>query len=154
MMTLISARDRKGYKVAAQSLFQTTAQKKIESYPEGAKKALLKVRSIILEIAQQQSLGNVEETLKWGEPSYLVKGGSAVRIDWKEKTPEQLFIFFNCKTKLIDTFRELYSDDLEFQGNRAIVLNLNESIPTAILQHCIELSLTYKSIKDLPLLGA
>ncbi|MBL4799345.1 MAG: DUF1801 domain-containing protein [Oleispira sp.] len=127
---------------------------KFDSYPKDAKAVLLQVRSLILEIAQQQNLGAVEETLKWGEPSYLVKGGSAVRFDWKEKTPQHYFLFFNCKTKLVDTFRELYSDDLEFQGNRAIVLNLNEPIPSAILQHCIELSLKYKSIKHLPLLGA
>jgi hypothetical protein len=83
----------------------------------------------------------------------LVKGGSTVRFDWKERTPQHYFIFFNCKTKLVDTFRELYSDDLEFEGNRAIVLTLSDPIPRAILQHCIELSLTYKSIKHLPLLG-
>ncbi len=127
---------------------------KFDSYPKHAKAVLLQVRSLIQEIAQQQDLGVVEETLKWGEPSYRVKGGSAVRFDWKEKTPQQYFLFFNCKTKLVDTFRELYSDDLEFQGNRAIVLNLNEPIPITIVQHCIELSLKYKSIKGLPLLGA
>ena len=127
---------------------------KFDNYPKDAKAVLLQVRSLILDIAQQQKLGEVEETLKWGEPSYLVKGGSTVRCDWKAKTPQQYFIFFNCKTKLVDTFRELYSEELEFQGNRAIVLNLNDPIPRAIVQHCIELSLTYKSIKDLPLLGA
>ncbi len=127
---------------------------KFDGYPKDAKAVLLQVRSLILEIAQQQDLGVVEETLKWGEPSYRVKGGSAVRFDWKEKTPQQYFLLFNCKTKLVDTFRELYSDDLEFQGNRAIVLNLNEPIPITIVQHCIELSLKYKSIKGLPLLGA
>jgi hypothetical protein len=127
---------------------------KFNAYPKAAQVALLEIRSLILDVAEQQKLGAVEETLKWGEPSYLVKGGSTVRFDWKEKTPEQFFIFFNCKTKLIDTFRELYSDDLEFQGNRAIILNLNAPIPITIVQHCIELALTYKSIKDLPLLGA
>jgi hypothetical protein len=133
---------------------QAPTLKKFDEYPENVKRVLLQVRSLILEVAQQQSLGAVEETLKWGEPSYLVKGGSAIRFDWKEKTPQQYFLFFNCKTKLVDTFRELYSDDLEFQGNRAIVLNLNEPIPTVILQHCLELSLKYKSIKHLTLLGA
>lgn len=131
----------------------TSALNKIDQYPEQAKGVLLKIRDLILEVAEQQKLGVVEETLKWGEPSYLVKGGSAVRFDWKAKTPQQYFLFFNCKTKLVDTFRELYSNDLEFQGNRAIVLNLNEPIPITIVQHCIELSLTYKSIKHLPLLG-
>ncbi len=135
-------------------LIKRGLQNKFDSYPKDAKAVLLQVRSLILGIAQQQDLGVVEETLKWGEPSYQVKGGSAVRFDWKEETPQQYYLFFNCKTKLVDTFRELYSGELEFQGNRAIVLNLNEPIPIAIVQHCIELSLNYKSIKHLPLLGA
>ena len=125
-------------------------QEKFNSYPTPIREKLLALRQLVLEAADTP----LEETLKWGEPSYLVKGGSAVRFDWKEKTPQQYFLFFNCKTKLVDTFRELYSGDLEFQGNRAIVLNLNEPIPSAILQHCIELSLKYKSIKHLALLGA
>jgi hypothetical protein len=129
-------------------------QTKLDTYPSEAKSRLLELRSLIIETITNNDLGDYEETLKWNEPSYLVKGGSTVRIDWKPKTPEQHFVFFNCSTKLVDTFRELYSDVLTFDGNRAIVLNLNEPLPTDALQHCIELSLKYKSIKHLPLLGA
>lgn len=123
-------------------------------YPEHIQRLLLPIRALIFDIADVQNLGDVEETLKWGEPSYLVKSGSTVRMDWKPKFPDQYFIFFNCNTKLVDTFRELHSDVLEFQGNRAIVLNVNSPLPTSVIRQCLELSLNYKTIKHLPLLGA
>ncbi|MCD1200450.1 hypothetical protein B4939_19380 [Vibrio cholerae] len=127
--------------------------KKFASYPDHIKLALMSIRSLIFEISESRELGEVKESLKWGEPSYSVINGSTIRFDWKAKYPEQYFIFFNCKTKLVDTFRELYSDTLKFQGNRAIVLNINEALPIEQLSHCIEISLKYKLIKDLPLLG-
>jgi len=127
---------------------------KLAEYPEHVRCVLLDIRTLVLDIISSQSLGEFEETLKWGEPSYSVKSGSAVRFDWKAKDPESYYLFFNCKTKLVDTFRELYWDVLTFEGNRAIVLNLNEPIPYSQIRHCILLSLTYKKIKHLPLLGA
>ena len=76
------------------------------------------------------------------------------KIDWKESTPNQYFMYFHCKTKLVDTFKELYSDKFIFEGNRAIIFNKNDEIPIDALKHCILLSLTYHKNKHLPLLGA
>ena len=127
---------------------------KFNAYPENAKSRLLELRSLIMLLASELDLGTVEESLKWGEPSYSVKSGSPVRIDWKLQYPNNYYMFFNCQTKLIDTFRELYSDVLAFQGNRAVVLKLSEPLPEKTVRHCIELALTYHRIKHLPLLGA
>ncbi len=95
----------------------------------------------------------MEEALKWGEPSFLTKGGSTIRIDWKERTPEYYYIYFNCNTKLVETFRVLYRDELHFEGNRGIVLNTKALIPRKKIKHCIALALNYKSLKHLDLLG-
>ncbi len=113
------------------------------------------LRNIVLTIASELKLGGeVEESLKWGGgPSYSVKTGSPVRMDWKQKTPSRYYLFFNCQTKLVDTFRELYSDSLEFQGNRAIILSLSAPLPEASIKTCLELALTYQKRKNLPLLG-
>lgn len=129
-------------------------QNKFASYPEHVKPVLLHIRALIFDIAKQKNLGEVEESLKWGEPAYTVKTGSTVRMNWKPNYPEQVFIFFNCNTKLVDTFRELYSESLQFQGNRAIVLNISEPLLLEQIRQCIALSLQYKRIKHLPLLGA
>ncbi len=127
---------------------------RFEEYPENARTRLEALRSLILKLSSDLELGEVEESLKWGEPSYRVVSGSPVRIDWKPKSPNNYYIFFHCQTKLVDTFRELYGDVLQFQGNRAIVLNLSEPLPVLVLKHCLELVLTYQQRKHLPLLGA
>ncbi|KOO13223.1 hypothetical protein AKJ18_19660 [Vibrio xuii] len=127
---------------------------RFDEYPENARVRLEELRSLILKVSSDLDLGKVEESLKWGEPSYSVAAGSPVRIDWKLKSPNNYYVFFNCQTKLVDTFRELHGDVLKFQGNRAIVLSLSEPLPASELKHCLELALTYQQRKKLPLLGA
>ena len=127
----------------------------IKSYPSIAQKRLLHLRDLIISTAKKiDEINKIEETLKWGEPSYITKNGSTIRIDWKRKNPEQYSMYFNCKTKLIDTFKELYKDRFQFKGNREITFQINEDIYLEELSHCIELALTYKKRKHLPLLGA
>ncbi|MGF1915660.1 DUF1801 domain-containing protein [Vibrio splendidus] len=125
-----------------------------DEYPNDVRARLEELRSLILELCSDLDLGEVEESLKWGEPSYSVKTGSPIRIDWKFKSPNNYYLFFNCQTKLIDTFRELHDATLAFQGNRAIVLNLTEPLPKTSIKQCLELALTYQQRKHLPLLGA
>ncbi|CAM4450333.1 uncharacterized protein YdhG (YjbR/CyaY superfamily) [Paenibacillus endophyticus] len=125
-----------------------------EQYPANMQKKLLFLRQIILETALEiNGIGRVEETLKWGEPSYVSKGGSTIRIDWKRRRPQQYAMYFNCNTKLVDTFKELFREKFNYEGNRAIVFNDNDEIPVDELKQCILFSLTYHSRKHLPMLG-
>ncbi|ADZ91635.1 DUF1801 domain-containing protein [Marinomonas mediterranea] len=126
---------------------------KVDLYPREAVSVLIQIRQAIYDIADEYQLGNVEETLKWGQPSYLVKGGSTVRFDWNPDFPERCFVFFHCQTKLVETFREVYGDQLEYQGKRAIVLRIKAPFPSVQLTHCLSLALRYHSLKQLPLLG-
>jgi len=126
----------------------------IKQYPEDVQIKLEFLRNLILEEASAiDSINKIEETLKWGEPSFVTKQGSTIRIDWKEKFPSQYAMYFNCKTKLLDTFKERYGNVLKFEGNRAIIFNMDDSVPVEELRQCIALSLTYHSIKDKPMLG-
>ena len=127
---------------------------RFDEYPDNVRVRLAEVRSLVFQIALELDLGEVDETLKWGEPSYSVKTGSPLRMDWKPKSPNHYYLFFNCQTKLVETFRELYGEELEFEGNRAVVLNLSTPLPEIAIKSCIELALTYKKRKHLPLLGA
>jgi len=129
-------------------------KQKFDSYPDAISTLLLKVRSLILLVAKEDKIEDLEETLKWGEPSYVTKSGSTVRIDWKKKSPERYYIYFNCKTRLVDTFKEIYGDTFNYEGNRAIVLKTDSTIPVMELKHCISLSLRYHQLKHLPLLGS
>jgi Domain of unknown function (DU1801) len=129
--------------------------KVFEQYPEDIRNKLLLLRNLVLETAAEiPDLGKLEETLKWGEPSYLVVSGSTIRMNWQIKDPDHYKLYFNCKTILIETFIALYGNLFNYEGNRAIVFTREESLPIKPLKHCIGLSLQYHRFKHLPLLGA
>lgn len=58
------------------------------------RKNLMFLRQLTLETASEiEGINKLEETLKRGEPSYLVKGGSTIRMDWKKANPEVCHVF-------------------------------------------------------------
>lgn len=123
-------------------------------YPEDMREKLMALRQLVLEMAQEnEDAGPLEETLKWGEPSYITKHGSAVRMDWKPDCPDEYAMYFHCQTKLVDTFREIYRNTFRFEGSRAIVFNKDDVIPVEELKHCVSLAMRYHKIKHLPMLG-
>lgn len=126
---------------------------KFASYPVEAREQLERIRNLVFAVAEEESLGKVEETLKWGEPSFLVKGGSTIRIDWKPKDPDVIKVYFHCQTSLIETFKQIYRDEFEYEGKRAIVIPL-QAAEIGPLGHCLQMALQYHRLKHLPLLGA
>ncbi len=124
------------------------------SYPDSVREKLRSLRLLIVETAKEcDTIAHMEETLKWGEPSYLVKGGSTIRIDWKKKNPDQYAIYFKCTSSLVSTFRSVYGNIFRFEGDRAIIFKLDDRIPTSELKKCIGAALRYHKIKHLPMLG-
>lgn len=125
-----------------------------EAYPESIRPKMEGLRKLVLETAEElENISALEETLKWGEPSYLTKIGSTIRMDWKPKSPDQIAMYFKCTSKLVSTFREVYEDVFTFEGTRAIVFQLDEQIPEKELKRCIAAGLTYHKVKHLPMLG-
>lgn len=124
------------------------------SYPPEIRPKLESLRSLIIETAQNiENLRLLEETLKWNEPSYITKNGSTIRIDWKPKNPDQYAMYFQCTSKLIPTFKMVYRNMFRFEGSRAIIFHLKDSIPKKELQACLTAALTYHKVKHLPSLG-
>ena len=127
---------------------------KFDSYPKKVRRKLEYLRQLIIQTATEiDTIAEIEETLKWGEPSYLVKKGSTIRIDWKTKTPHQYAMYFKCTSKLVETFKEIYGDVFRYENNRAILFNMEDKIPEMELKTCIELALTYHLVKSKPRLG-
>ena len=123
-------------------------------YPVSVRKKIEQLRRLILDTAQEtEGVTQLEESLKWGEPSYRAPKGSPSRIDWKEKSPQQYAMYVQCTSKLVPTFRKVYEDTFTFEGNRALVFGLEEALPVAELKRCIAACLTYHQVKHLPLLG-
>ncbi len=129
-------------------------QTKFNSYPGNMRHKLNELRALIIDVAAQvEEIHEIEETLKWGEPSYLVKKGSTIRIDWKSKVPEQYAMYFSCSTSLVETFKYAYGDLFKYEKKRALLFHIDDEIPEVQLKDCIRMALQYHRIKHLPFLG-
>lgn len=122
-------------------------KKIFDNYPDPIRKKLLLLREWIFEVAESNTeIGHINETLKWGEPSYLTsnpKSGTSIRIGWKKNIPEKYMMFVNCKTSLIANFAAQFGDILEYQGNRAIIFDIKIDLNPLIIKDCIFQALTY-----------
>ena len=123
-------------------------------YPDHIKKHIKYLRDLIIETAKElEDIEEIEETLKWQEPSFVTKHGSTIRIDWKQKTPGQYAIYFKCTSKLVPAFRNVFKKTFTFEGNRAIVFKLEDVCPETELKKCISAALRYHKLKNFPNLG-
>jgi hypothetical protein len=116
-------------------------------YPKQVRKVALALRQMIYEVAENEGVGRITETLKWGEPAYLSKLGSTIRIGWRSAYPNECALFFICHTTLVSDFRSLFDGVLRFEGDRAILLRLDEPLPKEPLKICIGLALRYRTRK-------
>jgi hypothetical protein len=87
-------------------------------------------------------VGQIEETLKWGEPSYLTpttKHGSTIRIAWKPSQPDEYAyaMYFKCTANLVTAFRERYPQEFRFGGNRSMLFAKDNEVPVHALTRCI-----------------
>ena len=126
---------------------------KFQSYPDHIRPKMDRLRSLVMDAAEEAGIPHLEETLKWGEPSYLAKKGSTLRMDWKEKSPDQYALYFKCTSQLVSTIQEVFGEDFKYEKTRAILFDLDDEIPEEKLKACITMALTYHKVKHLPLLG-
>ena len=129
-------------------------QQTIAAYPTAAQRRLRQVTRLMAREASRLGVERINATLKWGEPSYSTTGGSPLRLAWSAKATRRLGMYCHCSTRLIETFRELFGDRFEFDGQRALYLPLTGRLPSAELSQCLRMALRYHTLKKLPLLGA
>lgn len=126
---------------------EAAVKEKFDAYPNHIRLKMDQLRELIYKVAEQtEGVGQITETLKWSEPAYLTskpKSGTTIRIDWKEKNPEQIGMYVNCNTSLVETYRTMFRDKLNFEGNRAILLPVDQSFPERELRICIQMALRY-----------
>jgi hypothetical protein len=118
-----------------------------EAFPSPIRRRLLDVRKLIFATASaHDDVGPLTETLKWGEPAYLTErtgSGSTIRLGRVKDSGAHAAVLFNCKTTLIETFRERFPDEFEYRDNRALLLNASGALPRQPLSVCLSLALTY-----------
>jgi len=125
-----------------------------KNYSPKVRKKITHLRKLIIDTAKElEDVEQLEETLKWGEPSYLAKKGSTIRIDWKEKSPDQYAMYFKCTSRLVETFKPMFKNTFQFEGKRAIVFQMEDAVPDEELKQCIAAALRYHKVKNLPTLG-
>ncbi len=104
------------------------------------------LRELIFDTAAStDGVGEITETLKWGQPAYLPvrpRTGTTVRIGAAGGSG-QLGMFVHCQTSLIESYRRHYGSELTLDGNRAVVLTAGQRVPAEVLRHCVAMALTY-----------
>lgn len=114
-----------------------------EAYPPALRRRLLRLRELIFEThAGTAGVSELEETLKWGQPSYLNKSGTTIRID-RVGEGEEYALYVHCQTDLIDRFRRKHPDTFQFEGSRAIRLRADAGLPEPALKEFIAGALRY-----------
>lgn len=123
-----------------------------DRFPEPLRVRFLAMRALIFEVAQETNgVGPLTETLKWGEPAYLTqssKSGTTIRLGTVRSAPEDSAVLFNCRTTLVDMFRNRFADVFRFEGNRAVIVPIDEPLPEAQLAMCFRRALTYHRCKN------
>lgn len=118
-----------------------------DAYPAPIRRRLLEVRSLIFATAKaHDAVGLLTETLKWGEPAYLTEetgSGSTIRLGRVKESDAHAAVLFNCKTTLVETFRDRFPDAFKYRQNRALLLSVSGALPKRPLTICLSLALTY-----------
>lgn len=137
--------------MAAVPELDSAVARAFEAFPPTIRPKLLALRQLIFEVAgSTEGVGPITETLKWGEPAYLTAAsgsGTTIRIGWKAAAPTRYAMYLHCRTSLVDRFRTLVPNELQFEGNRAIVFDESERLPRKPLSMCIAMALTYHRSK-------
>ena len=117
-----------------------------DKYPPKTKQILLTIRQWIFEVAESSDkIGQIEERLKWGEPSYVShtpKSGTTLRLSKLKSSESAYGLFVHCQTSLIEEFRVAYPD-LKYDKNRGVLFDSHQPIQRDAIKQFIYLALTY-----------
>lgn len=122
------------------------------SYSEAVRAELLALRQLIIDTADAiEGVGAIEETLRWGQPSYLTSetgSGSTIRIAATgPESAHDYAMYFICHTNLVQTFEHLFGDVFTYEQNRALLFRVGHALPEEELRECVAMALTYHQSK-------
>lgn len=117
-------------------------QAAFDKFSPDERKKLLVVRRLIFECAAAIGANPVAESLRWGQPSYLVKNGSSLRLGIGKTG--QAAIFAHCQSSIISNFATVFGADFQLDGTRAVYLDQVEQGVLEKLRFLILHGLQYK----------
>ncbi|MBM9548127.1 DUF1801 domain-containing protein [Leptospira sp. 201903074] len=108
----------------------------------------MEIRNWIYEISQSNDqIGEIEECIKWGQPSFLTpktKSGSTIRIG--KVNDSEYALYFNCKTSIAQEIA-IEFPELKCDGKRALYLEANQKLSKTKLIVCLKKALLYHKRK-------
>lgn len=123
---------------------------RIAQWSGPAQKQLMACRTLFHDVAAEANTGRLDETLKWGQPSWRpVKPhtGATLRMDWDAGTPGRLSFYVDCKTDLAARMRDIYPDLPLNDGQRHLGIDLDHPFPDQAIRHLAEMTFTYHRAK-------
>ena len=116
-----------------------------EVFPAPERKTLLRLRDVIFEVAKSDArIGPLQETLRWGQPSYLTattKSGTAIRLALTKKG--ECALFTHCQTTVMSDFRNQFPDEFAYEDNRALIPGAGFEDKIALLSMFMVAAMTY-----------
>ncbi|MEY1557658.1 DUF1801 domain-containing protein [Yoonia sp. R2331] len=107
-----------------------------DAFPDAPRVVLLQVRAMIL-----ASDVAVEEALRWGQPAYLSKKGTTIRLGLtKAGLPS---VFTHCQSSVMGDVQAVAGEGLIWDGNRGVSWPVEADVPEAVLSLLIHRALTY-----------
>ncbi|MCK0126755.1 DUF1801 domain-containing protein [Gelidibacter sp. F2691] len=128
-----------------QNIPDPLVQKAFQDFPDNVRADLLGLRDLILKTAAElPEIGTLQETLKWGQPAYLTpETGAATTIRLAVPKSGGYALYTHCQTSVMSDFQTLFSDELKFEGNRAVLFAAGEDLPEGPVIALITRALTY-----------
>ncbi|PKA24535.1 hypothetical protein [Leptospira meyeri] len=109
----------------------------------------MEIRTWIYELSESdERIGEIEECLKWAEPSFLTpktKSGSTIRIGKVDDS--EFSLYFNCKTTIAKEIA-IEFPELNCDGRRALYFKTNQKLSKTKLIVCLKKALLYHKRKS------
>ena len=111
-----------------------------------AQQRLWACRAIFHDVAGAAGIGDLDESLKWGQPSWRPikpRTGSTLRVSWDSGDPDHLPLFVDCKTDLASRMQSLYPDLPQNDGRRRLAVDLTQPLPEQAIAHLAQMTFCY-----------
>ena len=118
----------------------------VDHYTVELKDKFLYLKSLIYEqAALNPKIGEIEESLKWGQLSYVSKNrsGTPIRLGIERKMPGYFGLYVNCSTTVINDAKHIYGDKFQYDGNRGLMFKSDDQLPEKEIRHIIDIILCH-----------
>lgn len=115
----------------------------LDNMPPQMRKGAIALRHLIYDTAAQLGQNPPQESLKWGQPSYVSTQGTPLRIAASKHGAFGLFA--HCQSTVISEFAQIFGNDFAIQGNREVSFANVADIQPDKLKQLIVHALTYRT---------